>query len=146
MEKFEMQKDILVMYVSAASFPDGIEAAFKKLETSLPAKDGRNFFGISWADKNGKIVYKAAAGEKFPGEGKSLGLETFVIKKGTYISKLITDFMKNKQEIGATFKQMLKHPELDTNSYCLEWYKGGEVLCMVKLESVKDKRPEKSIK
>ena len=51
------------MYVEAESFPFGIKEAFKKLESILMEKDNRTFFGISNADKNGKIIYKAAAWE-----------------------------------------------------------------------------------
>ncbi|MEI9810898.1 MAG: transcriptional regulator [Bacteroidota bacterium] len=134
MEKTVLEKDITVMYVQATSFPEGIEAAFRSLESKLPVKDGRTFFGISWPDKQGKIMYKAAAEEKTEGEAASYDFDTFIIKKGTYMSESIKNYMQDISQVGSAFNRLLKHPELDTSSYCLEWYKGPDVLCMVRLE------------
>jgi hypothetical protein len=50
-----------------------------------------------------KIIYKAAVEEIYPGEGEQLGCETFVIKKGQYISLYIKDFMKDIPKIGQVF-------------------------------------------
>jgi len=133
-EKYELEKDISVMYVEADSFPLGIKAAFEKLEEVIPGKEERTFFGISHADKSGKIIYKAAAWEKYEGEGESYGLEIFRIGKGVYVGELISDYKNNISLIGNTFQKLLKDPRLDTDSYCLEWYKGcDDVLCLVKL-------------
>ena len=141
MEKYELAKDIMVMYVPAESFPEGIQPAFDKLHSRLPSKDDRTLFGISWPAKSGKIMYKAAAEEKYSGEGKKYEMETFTITKGTYISELLKDYKKDPSQIGDTFRQLLQHPELDTNSYCLEWYKGNDdVLCLVKLDPTKERR------
>jgi predicted transcriptional regulator YdeE len=143
MEKYELVKDIMVMYVPAQSFPEGILPAFEKLETKLPSINGRIFFGISWADKNGKIMYKAAAEEKYSGESKNYELDTFTIKKGTYVSELIKDYKKDLSLVGHTFQQLLMHPELDSRGYCLEWYKGNDdVLCLVKLDPAKEGQTE----
>jgi len=124
----------MVLYIPAESFPEGIQPAFDKLEDRLFSKNNRALFGISWPDQQGKILYKAAAEEKYDGEGKIHELETFTIKKGTYISELIEDYKNKLPLIGTIFRQLLNHPELDTNSYCLEWYKDNDVLCMVKLD------------
>ena len=140
MKKHELTEDIAVLYVPAESFPGGIQPAFDKLEERLSSKNNRKFFGISWPDQHGQILYKAAAEEKYDGEGKIYELDTFTIKKGTYISELIEDYKNNLPLIGTTFRQLLQHPELDTNSYCLEWYKGNDVLCMVKLDPAKKER------
>ena len=135
MENYELVRDIMVIYVPSTSFPDGIPAAFDNLKSRLTSKDGRLFFGISWPDKNRKIIYKAATEEKYKGEGEKYGLETFIIKKGIYISELVKDYKKDLSQIGATFQRLLQHPELDTTGYCLEWYKGDDdVLCLVKLD------------
>ena len=128
------------MYVPAVSFPEGILSAFEKLESKLPPDDDRIRFGISWPDKSGKIQYKAAAEEKYKGEGKKYELDTFTIKKGMYACELTKDYKKDLSRIGAAFGQLLKHPELDINSYCLEWYKDNDdVLCLVKLDIGKKK-------
>lgn len=134
MEKLELEKDITVMYVPAASFPDGIEEAFKNLQKRIPPGGKRVLFGISWPDRNGKIMYKAAVEEKFVGEAKDFGLDTFVIKKGTYTSERIKNYRENIQQIGNSFSRLLEHPELDMTGCCVEWYKeADEVICMVRL-------------
>ncbi len=138
MKKYELIKDIEVMYVPAQSFPEGILAAFEKLETKLASTGDRTFFGLSWPNKNGNIMYKAATDEKYSGEGKKYEPAHFTIRKGTYLSDLIIDYKKVLQQIGVVFQQLLDHPELDTNSYCLEWYKGDDVLCLVKLDPPKE--------
>jgi hypothetical protein len=144
MQKYELVNDIEVMYVPAQSFPEGILAAFEKLESKLASTGDRTFFGLSWPDKNGNIMYKAAAGEKYSGEGKKFELDHFSIRKGSYISEMVKDYKKNISRIGIIFQQLLLHPGLDTNSYCLEWYKGDDVLCLVKLEPLKEEhmKPE----
>ena len=138
MKKYELVKDIEVMYVPAQSFPEGILAAFEKLETKLVSTGDRTFFGLSSPNKNGNIMYKAATDEKYSGEGKKYELDNFTIRKGTYLSELIKDYKKDLQQIGVVFQQLPDHPELDTNSYCLEWYKGDDVLCLVKLDPLKE--------
>ena len=140
MEKYELVKDVVLMYVPAPSFPEGILSAFKKLENKLGSPNDRTCFGISWPDQNGKIMFKAAAGEKYSGEAKNHELDIFTIRKGFYISELIKDYKKNMSQIGVVFQQLLHHPELDTNSYCLEWYKGDDVLCLVKLDPAKEEQ------
>jgi hypothetical protein len=134
-EKYELDNDISVMCVQADSFPQGIQTAFEKLGSAISDTNNRTFFGISHADKNGNIIYKAAAWEKYEGEGESHCLETFRIKKGVYMGELISDFRENISLIGNTFHKLLKDPRLDRDSYCLEWYKDDrDVLCLVKLD------------
>jgi len=133
MEKYELVKDINVFYMPANSFPDGIKTAFEKLESIVPSEDNRTVFALSWPDKTGKIMYKAAFEERYPGEGKKYGLNSLVIKKGSYISELVNSFASNISQIGQTFQRLLKHPDIDPNGFCVEWYKGPDVLCMVRL-------------
>jgi len=82
-----------------------------------------------------KIGYKAAAKELKSGEAETLGLETFIIKKGVYISELIIDFMSDIPSIGRTFQKLLAQPGLDPNGYCLEIYiNNKDVRCLVGLK------------
>ena len=135
MENYELVEDIKVAYVPAASFPDGIKSAFEKLESLVPPEKNRIIFGLSWPDKNGKIKYKAAVEEMYTGEGKKYGLDSMIIKKGTYISELVSDYARDVAQIGATFQRLLQHPRIDHNGYCLEWYRGiNDVLCLVRLD------------
>jgi len=113
MEIQTLKDDIKVFYIKAESFPAGIKAAHQKLHSLLPATDGRKFFGISYPERTGSIIYKAAVEESYPGEAEKLGCETFVIKKGDYLSKSLTDWRKDETAIAKTFQKLLSDPRLD---------------------------------
>jgi hypothetical protein len=132
--------DIKVFYVKADSFPDGIKAAHNKLHSLVQSADGRRFFGISYPDKAGSIIYKAAAEESTPGEAEKYGCKTFVIKQGDYLSHTIKDWRKDESAIARTFQLMLRDPRVDSNGYCLEVYPNeNDIVCLVKLDSNKVK-------
>ncbi|MBA3829476.1 MAG: transcriptional regulator [Taibaiella sp.] len=134
METYQSDRDIKVLYVTATSFPDGVMEAYQKLHALLPGTKNRNFFGISYPDKEGKIMYKAAVEEIFVGEAELLGCETFIIRKGTYISELIPHFADNMASIGTAFKQMIADPRIDPDGCCVEMYLNeNDVRCMVRL-------------
>ena len=135
MDSFNLSEDIKVMYVTATHFPDGVERAHIQLHAMFPEKKDRRFFGISWQNENGEIIYKAAADEMEPGEAEKLGLETFTIKKGNFNCFYIKDFMQNVGSIKQAFKILLGQAEVDPNGYCLEWYIGdNDVKCMVPVD------------
>lgn len=132
MEEYRLERDIKVWYVSADSFPDGITEAHEKLHALLPTVRDRNFFGISYPDKDHGIIYKAAVEESFPGEAEKYDCETFVIRKGKYISEMITGWQKDPAKISETFQQLLSNGNIDKNGYCLEVYVGADDMrCMV---------------
>lgn len=134
MEEFFLDKDIIVICVTAESFPTGVLAAFQKVHSLISDSFSRTTFGISHADKNGTIIYKAAVEESFDGEGEKLGCDTFVIKKGEYISVTIKDFMKDISSIGKAFKELLSDKRIDPKGACVEKYlNANDVQCMVKL-------------
>lgn len=133
METTQLNEDIKVMYVTASSFPDGVLAAHQKLHAAIPFSTERKYFGLS-RPEGGAIIYKAAAEELKEGEGENLGFETMIIKKGNYITQTIYDFMKDIPAIGNTFQEMIKHPGIDPEGYCVEWYiNQKDVQCMVRL-------------
>ena len=95
----------------------------------------RQFFGISYPETPSKIIYKAAVEESYPGEGEKLGCETFIIKKGQYISIYIKDFMKDIPKIGQSFQELLADERIDPNGCCVEEYiNDKDVRCMVRLK------------
>jgi hypothetical protein len=132
MDNYTFQKDVPTYCVTAESFPEGIAAAHQQLQLLLTRNDRRDYFGISWPDENGIIIYKAAAeimkGESLP------GLETFVIENGPYNAFYIYDYAKNPDSIGEAFALLLKQHEVDPHGYCLEWYiNAHDVKCLVPL-------------
>jgi hypothetical protein len=134
MEKYYIDKDVKVFYVTATSFPEGVGGAFQKLLSFLPKPNERVLYGISSLNEKGEIIYKAAVEESFQGEGEQNGCETYVIKKGEYSSELLLDWRKDESIIGRTFQRLLKHPDLNKNGYCLEIYSNEkDVRCLVPL-------------
>ena len=135
MESIFLAQDIKVFYVTATSFPDGIQGAYQKLHSLIGSPAGRRFFGISYPETPAKIIYKAAVEESYPGEGERLGCETFVIKKGQYISIYLKDFMKDISKIGRSFQELLADKTIDPNGSCVEEYiNDKDVRCMVRLK------------
>ncbi|MCL6099494.1 MAG: DinB family protein [Bacteroidetes bacterium] len=140
MEKYRLDSDIKVICVTADSFPSGILGAYNTLHSILPSDNGRNFFGISSPNKKGDIIYKAAVEESFVGEAEKLGCDTFVIKKGEYISIPIHNFISDVLSIDRAFKNLIADPGIDPNGVCVEMYTGrDDVRCMVRLD------PEKTL-
>jgi predicted transcriptional regulator YdeE len=134
-EKYSIDEDIKVACVKAASFPEGIGDAWQKLFSTLPNAEQRKLFGISYGDGNGKIIYRAAAEELYSGEAEQLQLETFIIKKGKYISELLEDWKKDETQIGKIFQKLLSDPHIDKmQGYCLEiYFNQKDVRCAVLL-------------
>lgn len=135
MEKYYIDRDIKVFYVTATSFPHGVGGAFQKLLSFLPKPNERVLYAISFPNEKGEIIYKAAVEESFSGEGEQNGCETFLIKKGEYWSELLPDWRKDESSVGKTFQKLLKHPDLDKKGYCLEIYPNEkDVRCLVPLK------------
>ena len=76
MEKYHIDRDIKVFYVTATSFPLGVGGAFQKLLSFLPKPNEKILYGLSSPNEKGEIIYKAAVEESFPGEGEKNGCET----------------------------------------------------------------------
>ena len=53
MEKYYIDKDIKVFYVTAASFPEGVGGAFQKLLSFLPKPNERLLFAHQLPMKRG---------------------------------------------------------------------------------------------
>lgn len=134
MEKLILENNIKVFYVTARSFPEGIEEATHKLHSLFTYTKERKIFGLSRPENNGQIVYKAAAEEMTEGEAEKLGCETMVIPKGIYISIKVNDFRKDIMSIDRAFQQLLNYPNLDPQGFCVEWYSSEkeEVICMIR--------------
>jgi hypothetical protein len=141
MENYQLDKDIRTICVTASSFPDGVMAAHDKIHSLVTVSAGSTYFGISRPDRTGKIIYKAAVDEQHvspdvqkTNEYEKQGFEPFLIPKGTYTSIYIPDFMKDVQQIGQAFRQLLAEPSIDQNGFCLEMYVGDkDVRCMIRL-------------
>lgn len=134
METITLAKDTTVFYVTASSFPEGVLAAHQKLHSMIPFSTDRNYYAFSRPEKGSVITYRAAAEEKFPGEGATHHCETLVLKKGKYLAETVHDFMNNIPAIGQLFEKLISLPGLDPQGYCVEWYiNDKDVTCMIRL-------------
>jgi hypothetical protein len=134
MENYALEKDITVFCVTADFSPDAILKAHQKLHAMIPYTSERRYFGLSRPNEHGIVTYEAAAEELIAGEGKKLGLETIVLKKGNYTSTIIKGYKKNVSEIGLVFSKLLQNKYIDPEGYCVEWYlNDDDVQCMVRL-------------
>jgi len=136
MDNYILAADINVICIKAENFPAGVLAAHQKLHALTGNDKKRKYFGISYPQGSGNIIYKAAAEEKHKGEAADLHCESFTIRKGKYSSIYIPDFMKDIAGIGEAFQQLLSQPGIDPQGYCLEIYEGeNNVRCMVPLKN-----------
>lgn len=140
MEKFKLGKDIELFCIKADSFPDGIKAAHEKLADITKSYGKRNYFGISYLYDD-EILYMAAAEFDKNKESVPSGCETYMLKRGNYISIYIADFVKDISQIDRAFKKLLADPGIDENGCCAECYfpegsdgtNAKDVRCMVRL-------------
>lgn len=136
METIVLENDIKVFYVTAKSFPQGIDSATKKLHSLFPFSMERRIFGLSRPENNNGIIYRAAAEEMYEGEAEKLKCKTLIIPKGKYIALLVNDFRKDVMSIDRAFRQLLDQPNLDPEGYCVEQYATDKeaVTCMIRLD------------
>jgi hypothetical protein len=134
MEAYFLERPVTTFCITA-DFPSGIKAAYEKLHALLPSAEERNFYGISWSIGNGKIMYKAAVEELYEGEGEQYGCESFIIRKGRYMSQLLKNWQQDEGIVAKTFMQLLATSGILKNGYCVEMYLNEkDVRCMVTLE------------
>ena len=133
MNPYHLQEDVQLMCTTVTTFPNGITEAFKSLQHLLTDEQDRPFYGISYFNEEGNIVYKAAATTTSEEEAKRYGLEYFVIPKGRYISETLVNWMDQLPNIGNTFSAMMKDERADSSFPCIEWYKSDiEMMCMMR--------------
>ena len=83
--------------------------------------------------QSGKITPWLATSWAWSNGNKDL---TFTIRKGKYISETLQHWHGKEMQMGAIFQQLLAHPDLAHDGYCLEEYlPGDEVRLMVTLHS-----------
>ncbi len=134
MEITKLHNDIIVFYIPAKSFPQGIQEAHQTLHGNMPFSKERKYFGLS-RPENGMIRYKAAAEALAQDEPDTVKLKTMTIKKGDYISQIVLKYQEDLQSIDRAFKELLLHPGLDPQGYCVEWYLNDQdVKCMIRLD------------
>jgi hypothetical protein len=135
MEKYMVKEDIKVLGKPVPTFPLGISEVFDSLMHLLPDGASRNYYGISWMENN-KMIYFAAAQEKFDGEAESYRCEPSIIEKGEYLIAPIHDWRLKLECIKDVFHELLQDQRVDFAKPCIEWYRThDEMWCMVKIKT-----------
>jgi predicted transcriptional regulator YdeE len=132
MEKYSLQNDLEVFGKQVTTFPNGIGEAFNELVQILGGFS-RSYYGISYMDGHGKMVYYATAEEKQPGEAEKHSCESLTIEKGEYLAITVTDWRRKTDTIKDVFHVIIEDARADKTKPATEWYKNDrEMMCMVK--------------
>lgn len=129
-----MEQVVNTHYITAESFPDGVEETHQKLQALWPGQD-RQSFGISYPDVYGRLIYHAAV-ERYAHECGGSECKSFLIRKGGFVTATLTDWKSQKHMITQVFQHLLKDDRIHPFGYCLEMYLSDDVVrCMVPLKT-----------
>lgn len=136
MNYYFIETPVKVYCLDVSPFPTAIKPAYDLLHQLYPPGNGRTYFGISYPDRNGGIMYKAATSLAPTDEPPTdVRFSVFTIRAGKYASAIIRDFMKDPTAIRQCFAEMIELPEVARDGYCLEMYLNpNDVQCMVLLQ------------
>ena len=133
MEKYILKDEVKILRKQVTTFPLGIGEMFDSLEQMLPDGKTRDYYGISHLEGD-KIVYFAAAKEKFDGEADKYHCDRGVISSGEYLIVPIRDWRNHLESIKDVFHKMMQDNRIDPAQPCVEWYKSWEEMwCMIKV-------------
>jgi len=133
METYNLKTDLKVFGKEVTTFPLGIKEAFSALLERIPDGFKRTYYGLSYMDEMGKIIYKAAAEENYAGEAEKYNCKRYLIEKGEYLAVSITNWRDNTDCIKDAFHDMMEDDRADKTKEVVEWYKTEtEMLCLVK--------------
>jgi hypothetical protein len=140
MEKNTLKEDVKVLCRRVTTFRLGIKEAFNSMIDLLPGGRERAFYGISYLNESGEIVYKVALSQSAEGEAEKYAREPFTITKGDYLSEKMLGWMEKTDKIKDVLMGLMEDPCFDNGYPCIEWYKSEEeLICMVRIISSKNK-------
>ncbi len=134
METITMYHDIRVFYVKKNSSSLSLPQAYQELIKSVPFPGDRMYYGII-VRENGCLCYRLALEQLTRNESRDLNLEHHIIKRGTYLSSIVRNYLQDIMEIERVFQRLLLEPGLDNDENRVEWYFNGmDVACMLRME------------
>lgn len=138
---YKIENDIRVFGREVPTFPDGIKEAFTTLFEMIPDGRNRSYYGVSYMDDKGKIIYKVEAEEKYEGEAEKCNCERYIIEKGDYLAVTLENWRNQTGCIKDIFHEMMKDERADMITPVVEWYKSDdEMLCLVKMNFYDDSK------
>jgi len=142
MEIYNVVNDIKVFGFQVKSSPREIGEAFESLIKMVPGGFERPYYGISYMDKDGQMIYNATTLEKYEGEAGKYNCKRYTIDKGEYVAITVHDWRKKTDCIKDVFHEIMQHSRVDKTKPAVEWYKNDdEMMCMVQTVSSKSAIP-----
>jgi hypothetical protein len=135
MKIYHLPHDVKVFGFRVNSFPEGIGEAFESLIKMVPGGFNRPYYGISYRDKDGQMIYIAAALEKYTAEAEKYNCERYIIGSGEYLTITLYEWRKNTNCIKDVFHEIIQDIRVDKTKPAVEWYKNDhEMICMVQTD------------
>ncbi|MDF9798706.1 hypothetical protein OKW21_003969 [Catalinimonas alkaloidigena] len=82
MKEYALIEEVTLIALTVRYFPEGIGEAFNTWMHMLPDSQDKVFFGVSYPDQEGSLIYKAAVSQAFDGESEQYAYENYVLSKG----------------------------------------------------------------
>ena len=131
MEIINQEKNLTLMGAQVKNFPAGVQEGFDSLMKEFGKN--RDYYGISWCEKDNTITYFAITPETRAGEARERKFETFSIEKGQYKSEPVRNWRTQLNCIKDTFHELMGDKNPTKSDPCIEWYKSDEeMICMIK--------------
>ncbi len=128
-----LNNDILLFYLQAKSYPQGIAEAHEDFRKKIKNPDDQIIYGVSRPEQH-QIVYRVGAEAQFPEVPNWKDQERLVLKRGRYAAIEITDYRQHLSDIAKAFEKLLSRPDIDPEGYCVEKYETeNKLTCMVRL-------------
>jgi hypothetical protein len=115
---------VRLLVTRAEGFPDGIAAAFERVECGLDSLRGRKLYGVCSAGPAG-MEYHAGVEPEDDAEGERLGLPLMVIPAGAWARTTLVPWEEHKDEIGPLVDGMIESVDYDSSRPTLAFYRSG---------------------
>ena len=118
---------VLLSVRRAETFPDGIQAAWGKLEEMVGSLRGRRFYGIT-VPEEGELAYYAGVEPRDPDEIAAFGLPTYEIQGGKFARVRLFDWEEYLDEIPSIFGFLMKNYPMQDHGPTIEYYRSQKEL------------------
>jgi hypothetical protein len=123
-------QSIQVMGMKVDRFPEDVQSAFSSLENKLHAKKNRKFLGALNVSNN-TPDYTACIEQSIYDDPMSLGLQTYKLPGGKYITGKLINWTLNTHLIQEMFGEMGNKYIFDPSRPQLEYYKSKRELILM---------------
>jgi hypothetical protein len=111
----------------AESFPDGIKAAWDRLESRLASLKQRRFYGLTYLEADG-LAYYACVEPIDEAEIAALGFPVLTLAGGTYARVKLPNWQEHAGEIGGIFEQLMANHRKTPGGPTVEYYRSQSEL------------------